>query len=671
MKRFVLLVVLSGLAFSAHAGKAPKDTTLFTYGNNKVTTREFYKGFNKNKHKDSSVKAKEVDEYLELYKKFKLKVQDAYDMGLDTTAAFKTELATYRKQIAKQFLMDANVNEKLINEAYDRMKYEIKASHILIFARPDASPEDTLKAYKKMLDVKRLIESDSITFENAALKYSEDPSAQDNLGNLGYFTCFQMIYEFENQAYNTPVNKISKVFRTEFGYHIVKVYDKRPSMGEIIARIIKIELNPNPSTEEVEEGRAKINEVYKKLQAGDKFTALVQQYSEDAGSVLKNGAIPPFSMTSSRYPENFKNTAFSLKNDGDYSMPIQTASGFYIIQRVSLKPLDSLSKIRSSIINRIGKDSRQYKNTLAVYEKAKKMYKYSENKKAKKLMNAYIDSSLLEGVLDRDSLKLKNPKLAKSVLFQLSKAKRVYTLDSFAKWLDMVQKPTASKSLNSILQSYYDAYKLQMVMDFYESDLENTSEKFASLYKEYKEGILLFTLTDKKVWSKSVEDTVGLKNFYEQNKSKYVYGNRYDATIYKCATRAIAEELKKDLESGMIVDSILKKFNRQNPLAVATPMTGKFEQGDNKYIDLVFQFSKPSTKYMIVEDPNIAGRFAVIQIHSFIPAGAKTLNEARGMIISDYQTYLEKLWLDELMQKYPVKVDQAAFEAIKAQMIKP
>jgi len=671
MKRFVLLVFLSGCMLTLQAGKQPKDTTLFTYGPNKVTTREFAKGFNKNKHKDSAVKPKEVDDYLDLYKKFRLKVQDAYDMGLDTTADFRTELATYRKQIAKQFLMDANVNDQLINEAYERMKYEIKASHILVFARPDASPADTLNAYKRMLDVKRLIESDSISFENAALKYSEDPSAQDNLGNLGYFTCFQMIYEFESQAYNTKVGKVSKVFRTEFGYHIVKVYDKRPSMGELSARIIKIELNPSPSTEEVAEGRAKINEVYKKLQSGEVFTSLVHQYSEDPGSVIKNGAIAPFTMTSARYPENFKNSAFALQNDGDYTMPIQTASGFYIIQRISLKPLDSLHKMKSTIINKISKDSRQYKNTLAVYEKAKKMYKFKENSKYNKLIKAYLDSSLLEGLLDRDSLKMKNPKLSKSVLFTLAGVKRPYTLDSFAKWLATVQRPASSRSLSNISQNYYEAFRLQMVMDYYEGDLENTSDKFASLYKEYKEGILLFTLMDKKVWSKSVEDTVGLKNYFAQNSDKYVYGNRYDATVFKCASRAIAEELKKDLESGMIIDSIMKKYNRANPLSVGTPQSGKFEQGDNKIVDLAFQFAKPSTKYLIVEDPLIAGRFAVIQIHSFIPAGKKTLNEARGMIISDYQVYLEKIWMDELMAKYPIVVNQAAFEAIKAKMLKP
>ena len=669
MKRFVLLTFLLGLAVLAQAGKTPKDTTLFTYGNKKVTTREFYRGFTKNKHKDSVTRPSEVDEYLELYKKFRLKVQDAYDMGLDTTEGFKTELATYRKQIAKQFLMDTAVNEKLVHEAYDRMKYEIKASHILIFARPDAAPADTLAAYKKILDIKRKIDADSITFENAALNYSEDPSAGENSGNLGYFTAFQMIYEFESQAYNTPIGKVSKVFRTEFGYHIVKVYDKRNSKGEVTVKQIKIELNPHPSSEEIAEAQAKINEVYKKLQNGEQFNILVQQYSEDASSVLKNGELPPFTMTSVRYPENFKYTAFSLANNGDFSEPVQTASGFHILQRVRLKPLDSLHKIKNSIISKISRDSRQYRNTLAVYNKAKAMYKFKENGKYADLLKKYVDSSLLQGEFDSDTARKKAAKLAATPLFTLTKVKKVYTLDSFAKWLSKVQKPSSSLALSGITMNYYEGYRLQMVMDFYEQDLDNTSEKFASLYKEYKEGILLFTLTDKKVWSKSVEDTVGLKSFYEQNADKYYFKDRFDATIYRCANKTVADDLKKDLENGITIDSITRKFNRINPLNVANPLTGKFEQGANVYGDYLFVNTANTAKYRIVEDPKIPGGYAVIQVHKFIPAGKKTLNEARGTIMSDYQTYLEKAWLNELMQKYPIVVDNAAFAAIKQKMI--
>lgn len=670
MNRIVLIIFLSFLSNSVFAGKQPKDTILFTYGDKKVTFREFYKGFNKNKHKDSLTKREEVMEYLELYKKFKLKVQDAYDMGLDTTDDFKSELSVYRRQIAKQFLMDTGVNEQLVKEAYERMKYDIKASHILIFSRPDASPTDTLKAYNRLVDIRKMILSDSFTFENAALEFSEDPSAQDNQGNLGYFNAFQMIYEFESQAYNTPVGKISKVFRTEFGYHIVKVTDKRPNKGEVTVRQIRIDLNPAPSKEEIEEKRAKIEEVYKKLQGGEKFIYLVHQYSEDASSVLKNGEIPTFTMTSVRHPENFKNTAFALKKDGDFSEPIQTATGFYIIQRIQLKPLDSMHKIKNYILNKISRDSRQYRNTLVVYERAKNFYKFSENKKYNAAIATYVDSSLLTGEFNAESALKSNPKIGKTVLFQLKRQKLKYTVDSFAKWLEMVQKPSSSDALKSIVNNYYEAYRVQMVMGYYEQDLDNTNEKFASLYKEYKEGILLFSLMDKKVWTKSVEDTTGLKNYYEVNKDKYVFNDRYDITYFRCSSKDIAEKLKLDLMKGTSLDSALRNYNQLNPLNISSPFTGKFEKGANAYIDLVFNDNNQSGKYIIVEDPKSKGGYVLIQVHQFLPASKKTLAEARGSIMSDYQNYLEKQWLEELKTKYPIVVNESVLDMAIKKMVK-
>jgi peptidyl-prolyl cis-trans isomerase SurA len=675
MKRIVLLVVLLQLTLLVQAGKNPKDTTLFTYGSKKVTTKEFYKGFNKNK-KDSAAKPAEVDEYLELYKKFKLKVQDAYDLGLDTTESYKTELASYRKQIAKPYMTVKVVNDQLVNEAYERMKYEVKASHILVFARPDASPEDTLKAFNKLNQVRQDIESGKITFEQAALTNSEDPSAADNQGSLGYFTAFQMIYEFENQAFNTPVGQVSKVFRTEFGYHIVKVFDKRLSKGDIAVRQILIQTNPSPSREEVAEAEAKINEVYKKLQAGEKFATLVQQYSEDAPTVLKNGDVTPFSMTNVRLYDNYKTAAFSLQADGDYTKPLQTPSGFYILQRISLKPIGSVDEMRQTLLNKIGRDSRQYRNTKALYEKAKKLYGFSENKAYQKVLLTGVDSSLLIGefdtaglyVVDKKGNKVYNKKVYSQKLFSLKSEKKNYVLKDFVLWLHKVQKPVNSKALPTIVNNYYEAYKLQTIMDYYENDLENINDSFATLYKEYKEGILLFTLTTTKVWNKSVEDSVGLKKFYNEHTDKYVFKDRYEATIFRCANKTIAEAVKRDLEAGLTVDSIVRKTNRSNPLNVSNPSTGKYELGNNMYANFLFESGKTDTKFMIVEDPKTKGGYVVIQVHQFIPASKKTLNEARGSIISDYQNFLEKEWIDSLLVKYPVTVDMEAYNRIKARM---
>jgi peptidyl-prolyl cis-trans isomerase SurA len=368
-----------------------------------------------------------------------------------------------------------------------------------------------------------------------------------------------------------------------------------------------------------------------------------------------------------RLYDNYKTAAFNLAADGDYSKPIQTPAGFYILQRVSLKSLGTLEEMKPTLLNKISRDSRQYRNTKALYENAKKYYKFSENKKYRDILTSAIDSSLLKGEFDTSKLSA-NSKLNNTKLFTLKSVKKNYLVKDFARWLSKVQKPSNSTALSSVVNNYYEIYRVQSVMEYYENDLENINDTFAALYKEYKEGILLFTLTDKKVWSKSVEDTVGLKNFYNQNADKYVFKDRYEATIFRCGNKTIAESVRRDLELGLTIDSIMKKSNRSNALNVSNPVTGKFELGNNMYANFLFERGQKDIKYLVVEDPKVSGGYVVIQVHRFIPAGKKTLNEARGAVMSDYQAYLEKEWIDSLMVKYPVKVDMEAFNKLKARM---
>jgi len=673
MKRIVIITFMVLLTINLSAQKKGKDTTLFTYGPKKVSLKEFDRGFSKNEKPGTKHTAKEVDEYLELYKKFKLKVQDAYDSGIDTTEGFKSELATYRKQIAKPYLTDRMVNDRLVNEAYERLKYEVRASHILIFLNPDASAPDSIKALAKINDLRDQIVSGKLTFENAAETFSEDPSARDNKGDLGYFSAFQMIYSFENQAFSTPVDQVSKAFRTEFGYHIIKVFDKRESKGDITVKHILLQTNPEPSAEELAEVKAKVDEVYKKLKVGEKFEILVNQYSEDVQTAMSGGEIPSFSMTNSRMPENFKTTAFGLQNDGDYSAPIQTQSGFHIIKRVSLKPVSSLKDMRSTILNKISRDGRQYRNTLAVFNKAKKIYKVKDNANNLAKYMSQIDSSLLNAQYQfrpKNMAQKDFDALAKNPLFTLGSKSKSFTVAEFGKYLTSFERPFDSKALSSLINKQYEAFKMNSVMDYYENDLENTNDTFAALYKEYKEGILLFTLTDKKVWTKSVEDTIGLKNFYQKNMENYKYKDRYDATIFRCANKAVADGVKRDLDAGLIIDSISKRANKTSPLNLASTITNKFEKGDNAYADMLFETGKTDTKYLIFEDAKNPGGFIVIQIHKFILAGKKSLNEARGPITSDYQNYLEKEWLDGLAKKYPIILNTAIFNIFKNRMAK-
>lgn len=665
MNKIVIIacVLFSALsAFSQAKKPVPpaKDPVIFTYGKNKVLLSEFEKGLFKNNHiqKDKPTPEK-VDEYLELYKKFKLKVQDAYDMGMDTTDSYRKEMSTYRKQLAKPYLTDKAVTDQLVEEAYERMKYEFNSTHILILVNPDDAPADTLAAFKKISNIRKEIMDGTIDFANAAVNYSEDPSAKDNKGELGYFTVFQLVYPYESMAYNIPVNQVSPIFRTDYGYHIIKVLDRRPAKGEMRASQIMLQINPTPLPGEEEDVKKKIDEIYKKIQAGEKFEDLVVRFSDDQSAVRTKGEMNPFTMTS-RLPQEFKDAAFALSKNGDVSAPVKTSFGWHIIKRIELKPIGEFNDLKNSISTKISRDSRSQKNTIAVVNEVKKQYQFKEIPASLSGFIAQSDSNVLQGTYS-----YKTAKNDKTPLFFLDK--KPYTYFDFGTYLSQNNTQTESKSVEAVVKNKYKEFVEQTILGYYEKNLEKTKPAFASLYKEYKEGILLFNLTNQKVWAKSIEDTTGLKNYYDQNKEKYKWSDRYDATIFNCSDKAVAESVSKYIEKGFSVDSILKLVNASNPLN-ATAKHGKFEKGDNDYADKLFEGNYKDSKSIMFNDTKAPTNYIVVAIYKFIPAGYKQLEEARGPIASDYQEKLETEWIKSLMKKYPVVVNQKTLADFKARV---
>ncbi len=639
---------------------------VFTYGKNKVSASEFNKNFRKNDKPNTKYTKESVDDYLKLYSNFRLKVNDAYQKGYDTSSKYQDELLTYRKQIIKPFLLDKVMNDQLINEAYYRMQHEVRASHILILCKSDANAKDTFEAFNKIKTILEDIESKRTTFDQAAQLKSEDPSAADNKGDLGYFSAFQMVYEFENAAFNTPVGTVSKIFRTSYGYHIVKTVDIRKSKGEITCSHIFIQLNPNPSNKELNDANSKINEIYNRLQAGDDYTQMVKKFSEDQQTASKNGEMPSFSMTSYRWTEEFKEVAFALANDGDYSKPIRSQHGFHILKRISLKPIGDLKELKPTILNKINRDSRQYKNSQATYKKASKQMAIKENKKALFSAQNFLKYNNKKYFIDNQNEKfLKQPLITYSKLKKGKKAV-ILSINDFNTWLNNLEFKELASDVNGFYNKLYEDFKMYKTLSLYEENLETFNDSFAQVFKEYREGILLFYVQDIKIWAKSLEDTTGLKKFYEQNKQKYVFGDRYEATIYRCRNKEIAENIKKDIENGLSTDSIIRKTNKENSLNLANPKIGRFENGDDFYANYIFQSGKKENMdFLMFEDPKSPGSYILIRIHKFIPSIQKTLPEAKGPVTSDYQKYLENEWLEELKKQNPIIINQKVLDAYK------
>ena len=377
MKKLIVCIsfLLGTLVVFAQKNDSP---ILMEIGDKKITLEEFEAIYNKNSDNKKNTK-EEVEDYLDLYIKFKLKVVEAEDLGMDTLPAFIQELEGYRKQLAQPYLSDREVTEKLIEEAYERMKYDVKAAHILVKVTLEADPKDTLAAYNKIMKIrKRIVGGED--FEKVAAEVSEDPSAKNNQGNLGYFSAFQMVYPFETAAYETEVGKISMPVRTSFGYHLVKTIDKRKARGIMKVAHIMVRADKKLGEEEINQKKEKIDEIYAKVTAKDAdFTALARQYSEDKESAKRGGELPAFG--AGKMVEEFETAAFALENDGDISVPILTDYGWHIIKRLELKNLESYEELYPTLKAKVARDSRANKSKEIVIENIKKENNFKEDLK--------------------------------------------------------------------------------------------------------------------------------------------------------------------------------------------------------------------------------------------------------------------------------------------------
>jgi len=648
-KRTVLSVACTGMVFSL---MAQSSDVLMTIGKENVSKKEFEYVFKKNNNKNASnPDEKSLREYLDLYINFKLKVIEAKNLGMDTVSSFVKELGGYRKQLAAPYLTDKEVNERLISEAFERSQKEIRASHILINCAEDASPKDTLAAYNKIMALRKRIVDKREDFGKVALEASQDPSAKSNKGDLGYFSAFAMVYPFENVCFNTKVGTVSMPFRTKFGYHIVKVFDQRPAQGEVKVAHIMLRTGDKASAVDSARAKEKIQEIYSRLLKGEKFEDLAKQYSEDKSSAKSGGVLPVFG--TGKMVMDFETQAFALKNSGDYSKPFTTAYGWHIVKLIERKGLPTFEKSKEDLKARINRDTRSDLNKVSFIAKLKKNYQFTENKKALATFNASIDSAILKSTFKKSMAK--NPS---DVLFSIQD--KNYLVSDYAAFIESNLNTVAKESATKAKNDLYENYTNKMLMDYEESKLDAKYPEFKSLMEEYRDGILLFELTDQKVWSAAVKDSAGLEAFFKNNQSKYMWPDRLNASIYTCANEQTAKTVRGLLKNKKISqDSLLRRINKENPLNL-TIKTDKFEKGDNHIIDDI-EWKKGTTENMAINNTIV---FVVVK--EKLPSQPKLLSEVRGAATAEYQNYLEKVWLDTLRSKYPVSVNEAVFKTLIA-----
>lgn len=659
MKKIIVCIsfILGTLAVFAQKNDSP---ILMEIGDKKITLEEFEAIYNKNSDNKKNTK-EEVEDYLDLYIKFKLKVVEAEDLGMDTLPAFTQELEGYRKQLAQPYLSDREVTEKLIEEAYERMKTDVKAAHILVRVTLEADPKDTLAAYNKIMKIrKRIVGGED--FEKVAAEVSEDPSARKNKGNLGYFSAFQMVYPFESAAYNTEIGKISMPVRTSFGYHLVKTLDKRKARGIMKVAHIMVRADKKLGEAEINQKKEKIDEIYTKVTAEDAdFSALARQYSEDKESAKRGGELPAFG--AGKMVEEFETAAFDLQNDGDISAPILTDYGWHIIKRLELKNLEAYEELYPTLKAKVARDSRANKSKEIVIENIKKENNFKEELKRRNDFYTAVDQKKF----NKGEWKAEDVAKLDKVMFGFYPTdgeKFEYRQTQFAKRLEnhMSRNEPTNVDIKSYINKLYNTVVEEMTMRFKNRRLPVVNKEFRMLLQEYREGILLFNITDEKVWSKAVKDTTGLEAFYEANKQNYMWGERADAVIYKCNNDKIAKKVEKLIKAkakkGYSNEDILKQINKDSQLNL-TIEEGKFTKEQSELVAKAKWENKAVTKL------NNENEVVLIEVKEVLAPQPKLLDEIRGLVTSDYQNKLEKEWVETLRKKYPVKIHKEVLSKLQ------
>lgn len=653
-----IIVLLTG---SMVFGQNDNDNTvLLTIDNNKITKGEFVRIYKKNNTKDAPVDNKSLNDYLELFINFKLKVLEAESLGLDTVKTFISELAGYRKQLATPYLIDKDVDDKLLKEAYERKKTALRASHILIKLNENSSPADTLTAYNKALDIRKKALAGE-DFGKLAQENSDDETTKVSGGDISYFSALSTVYPFENAAYSLKTGDISMPVKSSFGYHLIKITDRIPNPGEVKVAHIMVIVPRDAKEEDVKKAETKINETYARLQNGEDFAKLATETSDDKSSAKKGGELPWFSV--GRMVPEFELAAFALKTNGEYSKPVRTAFGWHILKRIDAKPLGTFEEVKSDLQTKIAKDSRAQQSRSSLVEKLKKEYNYKLNDKQLAEFNKVIDTNLYNG-----SWKAQNTAALTKPLFTLGDS--VYSQKGFALYLEGSRKKPGNEKrspegLNEYLKQLYNRFVEEKVIAYEESRLDAKYPQFRYLMSEYHDGILLFDLTDKMVWSKAVKDSTGLADFYEKNKNQYMWDKRADITTFTYGTEKNKEDalklIAKKAQKGYSNEDIVKSIAAKDSASLQITENKLFSQGDNATADkLAFGTTYSPDSYEINTE-----KHQIILINKIIEPKIKTLSEAKGLVTADYQTYLEKTWIESLRSKYKITVNKEVLSTIQ------
>ncbi len=646
---FKHLLAFAAFYFFIFTPLSAQDPTLFSVGNVNVPVSEFKYIYAKTNQDKANFSEASLRDYLDLYTKFKLKVMKARDMRLDTIASLQSELDGYRKQLAKSYLEDKEVSEKLIRETYDRMLQDVDISHIFVTCDRNAKPADSLRAYNKAMRQLKLVQSGK-DFGQVAIDSSDDKSAKDNKGRLGYVNAMlpDGYYAMEKAVYAAKAGSVVGPVRSNTGYHILKVNAFRPARGEMEVSQILIRKGDTDATKS--RAKVRIDSVYQALKGGGKWDELCAANSDDKMTSPKGGYIGFFGIN--RYQRTFEDAAFALTKDGDYTAPVETSIGWHIIQRKSQKPVGAYETIKKGLADRVKRDSRSEIAKQSMIGRIKREAGFQEMPDAL----AAWQSKQVDTVFHTFKWKPDASK-PQTVLMRFGQAQS-YTVTDFEDFCARSGRDRmrgVGSPLAETVPKLYKAWSDEVTMQFEEAQLSAKYPEFKSLMREYEEGILLFEALKVNVWDRANTDSVGLTQFFNTNISqKYKWDERAKVSIYTLKTDD-AKTLKKlrSLAAKKPAADVLKKMNKKGE--VVTVIEKSYEKGKSKDLGALWSAGA------MTEGKTDAGTKTAnfMKIESIVPPTAKALSDARGYAVADYQEHLEKQWIEELKKSYPIKINDA------------
>ena len=610
---------------------------LMTIGGETISVKEFLRVYNKNIDLVQDESQKNIDYYLNLYTNYKLKLKEARTLGFDQKESYKKEFESYKNQLSKAYTSDKEVTETLVKEAYNRTANEVKAQHILVRIQPG---QDTLAAYEKIQALRPRMVKEDFKSLRTALHDGKSIFVED----LGYFSAFKMVYDFENAAFNTPLGQTSKPFRTQFGYHVVKVLNKRPSKGKVQVAHIMIANTQNDSTL-VPQNR--IKEIYRSIQEGDSFESLAKQFSDDKSSAAKGGVMNPFKSGDIR-SEIFVNTAFGLKDIGAISEPIQTQFGWHILKLISKTTVEPYEKIKVDLEQKVKRDSRSKIIRQKMLEKLKQQYKISQP-------SLESVAALIE-INDADDTWMVEASIEPQVFLKIESQEFLYK-----DFVDLLNKNKRSFNVSTgkskFISKQYALFLENNLFQYKKNNLINENEDYANVLKEYEEGLLLFDIMENKIWKGAQLDSIGLKSYYNENTSKFKSNSKITATIARSNKKKKLKAVKKLWIQGLSTETISQKLNKRDQALIFS--SGDFEI-DNPLIPKNMVFKKGISEIFSLDD-----NYVLLNISNIETPQILSFEDAKGAVISNYQNVLEFEWLETLRNKYPIVINEEILNDLK------